>query len=324
MKQALIISVTISLALCSLIGVDPLLGGNSLYGNDNSVINSQANLLLGDKNTLQQSNGNLVNGSSNLLGLSNFNQIIGGQNFLANSQGNLVAGGGNNFVNSDQNFNLGALNTFIDAKNNFVSGGNNFIAGTAGNYIAGAGNNVLNNPQGSQPLPQPLPYPQVPTAPVNPPTINSSNLPSEGLVRFKADSGQYLRLCIDCGGAYPTAAASVESSTDINTLWKVIRVGDQISIQSYSSGNFLTHCIKYWDRKAYDDSVFVHLSNNNEIYSRWTPERQSNGKWAFRSENGKYLARCYNCAYTINGVTNMAFAHETNPNNLSAQWTLEY
>jgi hypothetical protein len=36
------------------------------------------------------------------------------------------------------------------------------------------------------------------------------------------------------------------------------------------------------------------------------------------------LARCNGCAYTKCGVANLAFVHESNPNNPWAQWTLVY
>jgi hypothetical protein len=240
----------------------------------------------------------------------------------------LVAGDGNTFINSDRNVNLGGSNTFFNSGDNFVAGGNNFIAGQGGNFISGGGNSVINTPapQGNNPLPlplpQPLPSPHVPIVPVRPPVIDNCNLPFEGFARFKADNGQYLRLCTNCGGSYPSAA-SVESTTDSNTSWKIIRVGDQISIQS-NNGNYLSRCRNCWNWGAYADSAFVHLNNNNEPYSKWTPVKQSNGKWAFRSDNGKYLARCNGCAFTKCGVANLAFVHESNPSNPWAQWTLEY
>lgn len=324
MKKALIISITISLALCNLLGgVAPVLGGNTLYGSDNSIMNGQANLLLGDRNTLLQSSGNLVDGRFNLLGLSNFNQILGSQNILSNSQGNLVGGDGNTFINSDQNVNLGGSNTFLNSRNNFVAGGNNFVAGAGSNFISGAGNNVPYIPaqgisvpfiptQGNQPLPQQtIPSPQAPILPVRPPTpiVENCDFPKEGFARFKADNGQYLRLCGDCGGYHPYCGVSIEANKEGSAYWKIIKVGNQISIQG-SNGNYLSRCNNCWLYGAYEDSAVAHLKNNSLVYSKWTPEMLSNGKWAFKSDVGKYLSRCHNCAYTTNGIADLAFVNQ--------------
>jgi hypothetical protein len=80
MQKTLVICLCISLTLCNPLGVAPLLGGNTLLGSGNGIINGQSNGIIGDGNLLLQSSGNLVSGSSNLLGLSNVNQIYGNGN----------------------------------------------------------------------------------------------------------------------------------------------------------------------------------------------------------------------------------------------------
>ena len=55
----------------------------------------------------------------------------------------------------------------------------------------------------------------------------------------------------------------------------------------------------------------------------WIPERQPNGKWAFKGVKDKYLARCENCS-PDNTAKNLAFVHITTPTSPLAQWTVEY
>lgn len=152
--------------------------------------------------------------------------------------------------------------------------------------------------------------------------IGNSNTLNEGSVYFKADNGLYLRLNTVYGGAY-SSSVTVEKIVDSNSIWKIIRVGDKVSIKG-SNGNYLSRCMNCWNKGLYPNSAFVHLDYNSEPYSQWTPERQGNGKWAFRSDTGKYLARCYRCASTASDVTDLAFVHQDSANNAEAQWSVEY
>jgi len=34
------------------------------------------------------------------------------------------------------------------------------------------------------------------------------------------------------------------------------------------------------------------INDTSGPYARWTPEKLSNGKYAFKADNGKYLSRC--------------------------------
>ena len=130
-------------------------------------------------------------------------------------------------------------------------------------------------------------------------------MPKLGLATAKADDGEYLTLCSNCGGAYPSAAV-LEASITPESKWTLVRVGKQIALKG-SNGNYLSRCNGCWSGGAYPDSAFVHLNNDSEPYSKWTPEKQANGKWALKGDNGKYLARCNACAPST--VENIAFVH---------------
>jgi hypothetical protein len=57
--------------------------------------------------------------------------------------------------------------------------------------------------------------------------------------------------------------------------------------------------------------------------SLWTPEKLTNGKYAFKGKTGKYLDRCDHCAN--NSVyTQMAFVHATSSSAKETQWTVTY
>lgn len=143
--------------------------------------------------------------------------------------------------------------------------------------------------------------------------VTESGLPT---VTLQADNGQFLRLSPKSGGAYPGFAVSTDNNAEI---WGILRIGDKVAFRN-SNGNYLSRCNGCWNRGAYPDSAFAHLSTPDEPYSQWKPIQQPNGKWAFQADTGKYLARCNNCA--CSNTPNLAFVHETNPSNPWAQWTL--
>jgi hypothetical protein len=71
----------------------------------------------------------------------------------------------------------------------------------------------------------------------------------------------------------------------------------------------LSRCNGCWAGGAAPDSAQVHVSNPNDgPWALWTPEKKSNGKWAFKSDNGKYLARCNGCV-PGGAVPDFAFVH---------------
>lgn len=112
------------------------------------------------------------------------------------------------------------------------------------------------------------------------------------------------RLCTNCEGAYfplNMGITTIDSNKDENTIWKIIRVGDKISLEA-NNGKYLTRCRACWKQSVTADAAFSYLDNNSFNESRWTSEKQSNGKWTFKSDIGKYLARCDRCAYTQDSI----------------------
>lgn len=86
----------------------------------------------------------------------------------------------------------------------------------------------------------------------------------------------------------------------------------------------MSRCNNCWGRGAYPDSVFVHISSlSGNPYALWTPVDAGNGKWAFRSDSGKYLGRCNNCV-PGGAYPDFGFVHVDNyANSPWAQWNLK-
>ena len=85
------------------------------------------------------------------------------------------------------------------------------------------------------------------------------------------------------------------------------------------NGKYLSRC-NGCGSAAYPDSASIHGTNPSDPWSKWTPEKQDNGKWTLKSDTGKYLARCNNCWYGA-AYPDAAFVHESNPAISWAQWT---
>jgi hypothetical protein len=144
-----------------------------------------------------------------------------------------------------------------------------------------------------------------------------------GSVRLVADNGQFLKICHGCGnGAFPDSA-SIGASQSPEDTWTLELVGAQVAFKG-SNGKYLSRCNTCWGggSSSLPDSAFVHVADHKP-YSLWTPVLQSNGKYSFLSDNGRFLARCENC---VGGVSspNLAFVHEANSANAWAQWDVAY
>lgn len=83
-------------------------------------------------------------------------------------------------------------------------------------------------------------------------------------------------------------------------------------------------CNKCWNNAVSSDAAFVHIGSSDNKWAQWTPELLKNGKWAFKSHTGKYLARCDSCARGAS-YSNFAFVHVDSPNDKPwAQWTVSF
>ena len=145
-----------------------------------------------------------------------------------------------------------------------------------------------------------------------------------GLVRLKSDNGKYLARCQNCGpGTYSNSAFVHEANGNYGwAQWTLEVVGDKVALKS-DNGKYLARCSNCWENAAYADSAFVHVySLSGNPWALWTPVDAGNGKWAFKGDNGKYLARCNNCVYG-GAYADSAFVHEANMGSSWAQWTIE-
>ena len=116
-----------------------------------------------------------------------------------------------------------------------------------------------------------------------------------GVAYILADNGQYLTACTGCGrSAYPVSA-SVQPPSD-NAKWTIEVVGDQVAFKG-SNGNYLSRCLGCWIGSTItpNNAAFLHQTTSSAPYSRWTPEKLANGKFAFKGDNGQYLSRCEAC-----------------------------
>jgi hypothetical protein len=155
--------------------------------------------------------------------------------------------------------------------------------------------------------------------------LNHEQAFKAGQVNIQSDTGAYLARCNNCGpGAYPDSAAIHERNRDNPwAIWTVSQVGDKFSFKA-DSGNFLSRCNNCWNSGASPDSAMVHVTDAaSGPWAQWTPENLGNGKWAFKSDTGKYLARCNNCVRG-GSTPNFAFVHSTNSADPWAQWTVTW
>ena len=116
-----------------------------------------------------------------------------------------------------------------------------------------------------------------------------------GVAYLIADNGQYLTACTGCGKAAYPVSASVQPLSD-NAKWTIEVVGDKVAFKG-SNGNYLSRCLGCWigTKITPNNAAFLHQTTSAEPYSRWTPEKLANGKFAFKGDNGQYLSRCEAC-----------------------------
>ena len=149
--------------------------------------------------------------------------------------------------------------------------------------------------------------------------VQYTDSPLSGVVTFQADNGGFLKLCQVC---IANNAVSVEDGSGPDFQWKVAKVGDKVAFQA-SNGQWLSRCTNCWTmtKGSYGFSAFANQPNYDAPESQWTPVKLANGKWAFKSDAGLYLARCHICALTA--VDELAFiqipGYEEYP---VAQWTI--
>jgi hypothetical protein len=92
--------------------------------------------------------------------------------------------------------------------------------------------------------------------------------------------------------------------------WTIENQGNgQIAFKA-DTGKYLSRCNNCWRFGAYPDAASVHITTPaGNPWSVWKAEWQvTSGKWAFKADTGKYLARCNGC---VGGgaVPDFAFVH---------------
>lgn len=78
-----------------------------------------------------------------------------------------------------------------------------------------------------------------------------------GNVNLRADNGQYLQACFQCGnGAYDYSVGL----GNYPQVWSMEVIGDKIAFKS-GTGKYLSRCKFCWKNgPLYDDAAFVHIS----------------------------------------------------------------
>ena len=138
---------------------------------------------------------------------------------------------------------------------------------------------------------------------------------SSGVATLQADNGAFLTRCNNCGpmqsGGPDSATLHINDKNSYFAAWNVETVGNQVALKA-ESGKYLSVCTNCWARGANPDAAFVNGVSPTGA-ALWTPEKQSNGKWAFKGSNGKYLSLCHNC---VSGGTtpDAAFVHISDAN----------
>jgi hypothetical protein len=99
-------------------------------------------------------------------------------------------------------------------------------------------------------------------------------------------------------------------------------VGNQVAFKG-SNGKYLARCSKCWKNSAYPDSAFIYVDSGVSTPAKlFTPVLQSNGKYSFKADNGKYLTRCRACI--TNKQDDFVFIHESDSSKPYAQWDVIY
>lgn len=140
-------------------------------------------------------------------------------------------------------------------------------------------------------------------------------------VNLRADNGQYLQACFQCGNGIYDYSAGLG---DYPQVWSMEVIGDKIAFKS-ATGKYLSRCLYCWkDGPLYDDAVFVHITtpSSNDPWALWIPERLSSGKFTFKSDDGNFLTRCERCV--PQGNLNFAFVHRSNSDLSASQWDVTY
>jgi hypothetical protein len=150
-------------------------------------------------------------------------------------------------------------------------------------------------------------------------TRHSQTLNS-GLASLKGDNGLYLQRCPGCaktnGLSYDTAAVTA-TQPDSLALWNIENYGKSIALKA-DNGLYLETCIGCLDGM---DVAFVTGTFYQES-TRWRLEALSDGKWGLRGFNGKYLARCSDCA--ADSSKSYVFVYADSSSSSNAQWVVNY
>ncbi len=155
---------------------------------------------------------------------------------------------------------------------------------------------------------------------------------SESSVALRSDTGKYLARCYGCVPGNDNSATNVatihEEASDPAALpaharFTMVRQPDGRVALRTDSGNYIARCAGCTPEVRFadvNDVAFVHVRQPSEgPWALFTMTQMPNGKYTFRSDNGRYLARCNNCV--VGSLQpDVAMMHTEDPNAAWAQW----
>lgn len=115
---------------------------------------------------------------------------------------------------------------------------------------------------------------------------------------------------------------TIQSTLNAQVSKLKIADGDVIALKA-DTGKYLARCQGCQNATA-TNTATVHVTGNVRTlpsYALFTVKKMSNGKFAFRADTGKYLARCRGCVR--GGPSDILTVHESNPHAGYAQFEVQ-
>ena len=160
---------------------------------------------------------------------------------------------------------------------------------------------------------------------------NSPIFKTGDIITLKSDNGKYLGRCNGCITGITDAASVEATDMNIQTQWIVQVIKDNvIALKSVASGNYLGYCNGCANHLSGGVENAVAKVDDNSASGncdQWAVEIIDDNKILLKSlNNGKYLARCYNCVQSpvSSRGQNFAFVHTTDNTASYAQWTVNF
>lgn len=170
-------------------------------------------------------------------------------------------------------------------------------------------------------------------------------------VVFQSDTGKIMGRCNNCQNAvydgmkrnWDTATVHLDKSQETEPYghFELIQLnGGKIALKS-DNGKYLARCrncivsttcgaartcpaASAAGSAAYPDFLTIHITDYSLPYAQFELIKLSNGKYALKSDNGKYVARCRNCSPGA-AYADTVTIHADDPENQTyAQWDMSF